>query len=576
MAERVDVCIVGSGFGGSIAAWRLAELYGQAEVDPKRILVLERGRRFKHTDFRQSMDIGHLSNCYQLIQSTEGTGCQVVVGNGVGGSSNLYLAASLRSPRETFERRDHHPDDGPDRRMWPTGLSRAGLNKYYARAERALRVRQPSWKEVSKSGGLWAATLKAAGHTADRVPLAIDFGRCVDAKWCHTGCIFGAKNTVTTNYLASAERVGVRVRPNREVQSVRRAAANANDYRYVVTASVMDNEGSDPSRAPTGQSEEIECKVLILAAGAMGNSPILMRSARDLPNLSDHLGKHLGGNGDHIAGLEYDPKKVRDQLGLRYGSFYKGKPITTMTYDFWAGRRGNRYDGTRFTLQEIFLSTLTNYLYDDGREPSGEPSFWGLQKKRAISEWNNRIELLAMVEDTNDGEFRIVPPSGGSTKPNAGPVSIGFIRYELSDQSRRVREAPDRAMKAIGERNGLGRLMQLTSTESVYIAHPLGGCRMADAKDLGVVNHRGEVFDNEGLFCMDSSIVPTSLGVNPSLTISALCERAASHLTKRAHLYGLPRRPKGFRHRTPGVILGERATSPYQTRRKKKRKKKRK
>ena len=118
-----------------------------------------------------------------------------MVANAVGGGSNLYLAASLRSPRETFERRDHHPDDGPDRRMWPKEISRRTLNPYYARAERGLRVRQPSWNQVSKSGGLWAATLHAAGHTCDRVPLAIDFGRCVDAKWCHTGCIFGAKNT---------------------------------------------------------------------------------------------------------------------------------------------------------------------------------------------------------------------------------------------------------------------------------------------------------------------------------------------------------------------------------------------
>ena len=340
-------------------------------MDPGRILVLERGRRFKHTDFRQSMDVEHLSEVYNLIQSTSGRGAQVVVANAVGGGSNLYLAASLRSPRETFERRDRRPDDGPDRRMWPAAISRASLDRWYGRAERGLRVRQPSWNEVSKSGGLWAATLNAAGHTCDRVPLAIDFGRCVDAKWCHTGCIFGAKNTLTTNYLASAERAGVRVRPNRQAEQVRRADPNASGYRYVVTASLMDNEGPAPTRQPQG-SEEIECKVLILAAGAMGTPPILMRSRTALPSLSPHVGLHLGVNGDHVAALEYDPAKVRRLLGLPgYGQFHKGKPITTMTYDFWAGRRSRRFDGTRFTLQEIFLSSLTNFLYDDGREPAG-------------------------------------------------------------------------------------------------------------------------------------------------------------------------------------------------------------
>ena len=194
--ERVDVCIVGSGFGGSISAYRLSELYRAAGVDPKNILVLERGRRFKHTDFRQSMAIENLAKTYNLIQSSGGAGAitapgpsgvQVVTASAVGGGSNLYLAASLRAPREVFERRDHRADDGPARRMWPKQISRRSLDPFYRRVELGLRVRQPSWREVSKSGGLWAATLDAAGHTCDRVPLAIDFGRCVDAMWCHTG-----------------------------------------------------------------------------------------------------------------------------------------------------------------------------------------------------------------------------------------------------------------------------------------------------------------------------------------------------------------------------------------------------
>src|SRR5881227_3263554 len=443
MAERVDVCIVGSGFGGSISAFRLSELYRAAGVDPKNILVLERGQRFKHTDFRQSMSIANLARVYNLIQSSGGagsiaapgpSGVQVVTANAVGGGSNLYLAASLRSPRETFERRDHRADDGEDRRMWPKQISRKTLDPYYARAEAGLRVSRPTWKQVSKSGGLWAATLNAAGHTCDRVPLAIDRHRCVNAKWCHTGCIFGAKNTVNTNYLASAERAGVRVRPNRQAESIRRSTT-AGGYRYVVTASVIDNEGDNPTRQPKpGQSEQIECKVLILSAGAMGNPPLLMRSQNDLPSLSDHVGKHVGVNGDHIAGVEYDPAKIRSLLKLPgYGQFFKGRPITTMTYDFWVGRRDHRYDGTRFNVQEIFLSTLTNFLYDSGR--GDQASWWGEQKKRNIATWSNHIELLAMVEDTHDGTFQAPPHQGGAERTGAGPVTIAPLSYELSDQS---------------------------------------------------------------------------------------------------------------------------------------------
>jgi choline dehydrogenase-like flavoprotein len=562
MAERVDVCIVGSGFGGSISAWRLAELYKAAGADPKNILVLERGRRFKHTEFKQSMSVSHLSAVYNLIQSTQGSGAQFVVGNAVGGGSNLYLAASLRSPREIFERRDRAPDDGPDRRMWPAAISRASLNPYYARVERALRVRQPSWNEVSKSGGLWAASLRAAGHTCDRVPLAIDFGRCVDAKWCHTGCIFGAKNTVTTNYLAAAEAAGVRVRPDRQVESVRRSTADG--YRYIVTADVMDNEGDHPTRQPVqGMTEEIECKVLVMAAGAMGTPPILMRSKQngDLASISERVGRHVGVNGDHVAGVEYDPKKIKSLLKLPgYGAFYKGKPITTMSYDWYAGRPGNDNDGKRFSLQEIFLSTLTNFLYDDGRDPEGEPSFWGAQKKRSIAAWADHIEILAMVEDTHDGYFYAAPPNGGGAEsPNAGPVKVGLISYDMTEQSRAVRDAAEKAIKEVVERRGLGRMLKLTETGGAYCAHPLGGCRMAESKDLGVVDHRCEVFDNEGLFCIDSSAIPSSLGVNPSLTISAVSERAAEGIVKRAPDLGLPAAPSAFKGGgTPPVDVGDR------------------
>jgi choline dehydrogenase-like flavoprotein len=555
MAERVDVCIVGSGFGGSISAYRLAELYRAAGQSPS-VMVLERGRRHQHTDFRQSMDLEHLSGIYGLVQ---GQGAQIIIGDGVGGGSNFYLAASLRSPRETFERRDRHPDDGPARRMWPSQISRATLDPYYARVEAALRVQRPTWKQVAKSGGLWAKTLDSAGHSCDRVPLAIDLKRCIQAKWCHTGCIYGAKNSVITNYLASAEQMGVQVRPNAQAELITQSAARP--YRYLLTVSEIDNDGDDPTRQPTGREFQIECKVLILSAGAMGNSPLLMRSRPALPSLSSQAGKHLGINGDHIAAVEYDEQKVRDVLGLPgYGQIYKGNHISTMSYDWWTDKPGNAGDGKRFTLQEIYLSPLAHTLYDDGRDPTGAPSFFGLQKKAALSTFNNHIELLAMVEDTHDGEFLAPPPYGSHVRPTPGPLCVGPFIYELSEQSVQVREAADAAMRSVVERSGLGKFMKLTF-RGASASHPLGGCRMAASKDLGVVDHRNEVFGNEGLFCIDSSAIPTSLGVNPSLTISAVSERAVAQLIDRAADYGLPAKPAGFAPGVPGVFLGPH-TSP--------------
>jgi hypothetical protein len=103
--------------------------------------------------------------------------------------------------------------------------------------------------------------------------------------------------------------------------------------------------------------------------------------------------------------------------------------------------------------------------------------------------------------------------------------------------------------------------MGLTETQGGYASHPLGGCRMAESPDLGVVDDSGAVYGYEGLFCIDSSIIPTSLGVNPSLTIAAVSERCADALVFRAGDLGLPRRPSRFAAGIPSEIVGERVFS---------------
>ena len=156
-----------------------------------------------------------------------------------------------------------------------------------------------------------------------------------------------------------------------------------------------------------------------------------------------------------------------------------------------------------------------------------------------------------MVEDTHDGTFLAPPPFGSHVRPNAGPLGVGTFTYELSDQSIAVREAANAAMQAIVQRSGLARFMKLTFPSS-FTAHPLGGCRMAESADAGVVDHRGEAFGNEGLFCIDSSAIPSALGVNPSLTISAVSERSVAQLIDRAADFGLPAEAGGLRAGRPG------------------------
>src|SRR5256886_16875407 len=117
-------------------------------------------------------------------------------------------------------------------------------------------------------------------------------------------------------------------------------------------------------------------------------------------------------------------------------------------------------------------------------------------------------------------------------------------------------------MKQVAERRGLGRFMALTETQGAYASHPLGGCRMAESPDLGVTDDTGAVYGYEGLYCIDSSIIPTSLGVNPSLTIAAVSERCAEALVRRGRGFGLPPGPEQFPLRRPREIVGERGIPP--------------
>ena len=196
-------------------------------------------------------------------------------------------------------------------------------------------------------------------------------------------------------------------------------------------------------------------------------------------------------NGDHVAALEYDPRKVRRAARAcpRYGQFHKGKPITTMTYDFWVGRRAQ-------PLRRHALHAPGDLPVEPDELPlrrraraRGRAVVVGRCRRSARSrEWANRIELLAMVEDTHR---RRASTSCRRRAAACGPTPArwwsGTFSYQLSEQSLRVRELADRAMAQVGERRGLAKFLKLTETQGAYASHPLGGCRMAESADLGVV-----------------------------------------------------------------------------------------
>ena len=236
----------------------------------------------------------------------------------------------------------------PGRRTRPPDVAGRDLAPHARPVLRAGRGRAPrctgrGWDQVSKSGGLWAATLDSAGHTCDRVPLAISGSAASTPSGATPAASSAPRTALITNYLAAAESAGVQVRPNVQVSSIGSRARDR--YRYVVSA---DRDGQRRGRtrhAPRPDSRcRLECKVLVLAAGAMGTPPLLMRSRLGLAALSGQVGQQPRRQRRPHRGDRVRPEaRVQSVLGLPgYHEFYKGKPITTMSYDWWAGRPGHR------------------------------------------------------------------------------------------------------------------------------------------------------------------------------------------------------------------------------------------
>jgi choline dehydrogenase-like flavoprotein len=519
--ETTDVVVIGSGFGGSIPAYHLA-------AGGARVVLLERGPRLRTEDFTHDMALGTYSRFVDLVQ---GDGMTVVTGNCVGGSSVVYFAASLRAPNFVFDRHGTG-----SRRLWPAALTRQTLDPWYDRAEESLPVAQQSWDDVPYAGGLFGAACKRAGRTCNPVPVAVDLDRCTNCNWMLSGCRFDAKRSMLLNYLPAAEAHGATVRPLHEVQTIGPAATPG--HRYAVSYRIAGDDG-----ALSGVSV-IEAKVVVLAAGAMGTPVILQRSAALLGDLPTSVGRHFSGNGDRVSIAVVDEDRARDLLGLQrepgvaYDAMHIGKPIGSMSYD--------RLDPTapefeRFSVQQIYFPTVTNFL---AQPPGGQPWF-GTEKREMSAKWRSWLSVLTMTEDGNEGEFGPPPPTGSYTRV-ASSVALGTLRYRPGAHTLRGWELADREVAEILERDGLARVLPWSDVAGAVSAHPLASCRLGDDPATSAVDDQHELRGHPGLFVTDGAAVPTSLCVNPSLTIAALAERASAAVVARAAdsgvdvVYGAP------------------------------------
>ena len=518
IVETTDVLVVGTGFGGAIPAYNLA-------AAGAKVVMLERGPELTAEQFEHSLQIGSYTRIVDLITAS---GIQVVAGNCVGGSSVVYYAASLRAPSFVFDRQG-----SIGHRLWPSSITRASLDPWYDRVEHTLPVAQQTWDDVPYPGGLFAAACHNAGHTCNPVPVAVDLPTCTNCNWMLSGCRFGAKRSMLLNYLPAARAHGAQIRPLHEVQLISKALTPG--YRFQVAYTTVD---PNDYRLPTGAGI-IEAKILVLAAGTMSTPVILRRSAPTLGGVPAAVGRYFSPNGDRVSMALMNESAIASVLGLHrtaddpYRALPIGKPIGSMSFDYVDPTRP---EFERFGLQQIYFPPITNILPEDGTP--AQPQWFGVDKKAMSAQWRSWLTLLAMTEDDNEGVFGAPPPTGNFIRA-ASSATISTLRYHPTPNTVRGWQLSDHALTSIVEKDGLGKHLSWVGGQTTLSAHPLSSCRIGDDPATSALSPGHELRGSPNLFVTDGSAVPTSLTVNPSLTIAALAERASIGILQRARDIGV-------------------------------------
>jgi choline dehydrogenase-like flavoprotein len=518
--ESTDVLIVGSGFGGAIAAYHLAA--GGAKV-----VILERGPWLDADEFDHDFKLG--SSYTRVFDFVVGDGMSVLGGNCVGGGSVVYFATMPRAPRFVFER---HGSIG--RRMWPAAITRDALEPWYDRVETSLPVTMQTWDRVPYAGGLFGAACAHAGRTANPAPAAINVDECTNCNWMMAGCRFDAKRSLLLNYLPAARAHGAEIRPLHEVQHLSRT----DDGGYRVHYRVVDD---DDSRI-LHDAGTIDAKLVILAAGAGATPVILQRSEATLGAMPHAVGRYFSGNGERLNTAVFDEDRVRDVLGLDRGDgrAYLGNQIGRgPTVASWDRLDGTLPEYERYSLEQLYFPPGLGTILAQVPGVEG-PSWFGVGKKEMLRRWQSWLTIFTMSEDDNEGVFGPPPETGNAHRFSQQMLGHGPLRYRPTANTWRGWGLADADVKDILERDGLARVMPWTNDlVGAYTVHPLASCRIGDDPATSALDDRHELRGHPGIFVTDGSAVPGALTVNPALTISALAERAMPGIVRAARERGI-------------------------------------
>jgi len=521
LKRRYDVVVIGSGFGGSITACRLAQA-------GRHVCVLERGRRWSNVDFPRSprqiarnafWDPEHES--FGLLDYRVFSRMQVIQGCGVGGGSLHYFNVHISPPAAIFE----------DPR-WPAEIDLDTLGPYYGLARDMLDAEPlcpPPGRAFPTRTAAFREACEGAGRPAELVPLAVYTGPgrrnphggmrqqpCDYSGDCMIGCATHAKNTLDLNYLALAEQHGAEVYPLHQASEIVPAKRGAG-YRVGYERRI---EGV----AAEVIAGEVRADTVIVAAGTLGTAELLLR-CRDrlstLPDLSPALGLGFSGNGDLLlAGTLTD-------LDIDAGP----GPSITAGADFASESRQMYVEdlglpGPLFWFLEGMLADaagardacrLVKLLVQGELRVPGATRRVARERERLFGGGRTRgfLPYLGMCQDAADGVLALEP---------SGALELQWNPAASAESFRDLEEVLRELSCALG---GEYIPSPLSFAGDLLTAHPLGGCRMAADPSDGVVDHRCEVHGYPGLFVVDGSVVPTALSRNPTATISALAERAA-------------------------------------------------
>lgn len=555
--EHVDAVVVGSGFGGSVAAYRLAKA-------DQRVVVLERGQAYAPGSFpRSPEEMGRAfwdpgAGLHGMFDVWTFRGFDSIVSSGLGGGSLIYANVLLRKDEKWFVHEDPVPGGGYE--TWP--VTRADLEPHYDAVEKMLAPQrypfeEPAYNNTPKTQAMQQAA-KNLGLEWQLPPLGVSFApqpgatpaiglpivepaygnlhgvarrTCRLCGECDIGCNDGAKNTLDHNFLsaaASGGRHGADIRTRSEVVSLRVRDGGGYEVTYVEHDPAREGSRTDLGKLPT---RTITCDRLVLAAGTYGTTYLLLRNRSGLPGLSKALGTRFCGNGDLLAFLlpgekkrSLDPSRgpvITSAIRVddaKDGGYGRGYYIEDGGYPGFANWLVESADlaGLLFRAAEFvtrWALTLLRQWPDNrlGHEISR------LIGKGALSAGS--LPLLGMGRDVPDGVMRL----------NDDLLDIDWTTETSAVFFDRVRETMRQIADELDTRYADNPIW---SFQRVITVHPLGGAPMGRHIGEGVCDAYGEVFGLPGLYIADGAAMPGPVGANPSLTIAAMADRMSTRLLK--------------------------------------------